>query len=363
MGIWDKLKKSLLGGQPTVQETPAKVIDRKAVPANEIDALQRMPASPNYQRKIHERFYPNYPEKPFVSKDRELNTNWIEQTEFTLEHMKTNPLVTIDKMTRFSDGLLPGHIYMLYWIGKNSTEKRIPSYFEYKYGIEFEKERQFLVHNGYLAEGKPTAKGADAIVVHFEIVEQHSPESLQAKKVQQQFVNSENISVAQDAPQTAFAVSRTYTINGKNLMVVADNDRARVLEDIATINKLLVTARKELNVKEPLKILETHILFNESFNDKLFTYLEYEPLTASGKQAKYPFILHITTKNHYEAMPLYECFGTVSYLRDNRMGSATLHYWYKNVGYHVSLGLLDDCLSVKKIEQSIGGTKTTIYKK
>ena len=363
MGIWDKLKKSLLGGQPTEQETLPKAADRKTIPANEIDVMQRIPASSQYQKRIHEQFYPNYPEKPFISKDRELNTNWIEQTEFTLEHMKVNPLVTIDKMTRLPDGLLPGHIYMLYWIGKNSAEKRIPSYFEYKYGIEFERERQFLIHNGYLADGKPTPKGADAIVAHFEIIEQHSPESSNTKKVQQQFANSENISATQDSVHTAFTISRTYAINGKNLMAIAESDRARVLEDIAVINKLLATARKELNIKETLKILETHILFNESFNDKLYTYLEYGPLTASGKQAKYPFTLHITTKNHYDAMPAYECFGTVCYLRDNRIGSATLHYWYKNVGYHVSLGMLDDCLSIKKIEHSIGGTKTTIYKK
>lgn len=42
-------------------------------------------------------------------------------------------------MVRNEDGLLPGHIYMLYWLNK-FTNKRIPQYFEYEYGIDFEKE-------------------------------------------------------------------------------------------------------------------------------------------------------------------------------------------------------------------------------
>ena len=358
MGIWDKLQKSLLGNKPTAPAESISV-DRRALSTKETEDLQRIPASPKYQKIVHDRYYRNYPEKPFVSKDREKNTNWLEQAEI----MPKQAIIPLGRMTRFSDGLLPGHIYMLYWIGKNGVDKQIPSYFEYKYGIEFEQERQFLIDRGYLTGNKPTAKGADAIVAHFEVIDQHSPESSSAKKAQQQFANRENISVEQETTHTAFSTSRTYEVNGRNLMVVADNDRTRVLEDITTVNKLLAKARKELNIQETLRILDTHILFNDNFNGKLYTYLEYEPLTASGKQSKYPFILHITTKNHYEPMPAYECFGSISYLQDNRMGSATLHYWYKNIGYHVSLGMINDALSVKKIEQSVGGTKTTIYKK
>lgn len=183
MGIWDKLQKSILGSKSTTGNTAATTpINRRALSAEEIDELQRIPASPRYQKIVHDRFYRNYPEKPFVSKDRELNTNWVEQTEFTVQHMKTNPLVTIDKMTRFADGLLPGHIYMLYWFGKYGAGKRIPSYFEYKYGLDFVKEQQFLIDRGYLADSKPTARGADAIVAHFSVIEEHSPKASGTKK-------------------------------------------------------------------------------------------------------------------------------------------------------------------------------------
>lgn len=46
-------------------------------------------------------------------------------------------------MTPYSDGLLPGHIYMLYWL-KKYKNKRVPAYFEYRYGIDFEKEKSFF---------------------------------------------------------------------------------------------------------------------------------------------------------------------------------------------------------------------------
>ena len=183
MGIWDKLQKSILVSKTTINDTTAeKPVDRRSLSATEIDDLQRVPASPRYQKIIHDRFYRNYPEKPFISKDREVNTNWIQQAEFTLQHVKTNPLVTIDKMTRYADGLLAGHIYMLYWLGKYGQGRRIPSYFEYKYGIDFIKEQQFLIENGYLVDAKPTSKGANAIVTHFFVVEEHSSKASGTKK-------------------------------------------------------------------------------------------------------------------------------------------------------------------------------------
>lgn len=77
-------------------------------------------------------------------------------------------------MKRYADGLLPGHVYMLYWLGKYKN-KKIPSYFEYKYGIDFEKERGFLIENGYLGDdNKPTAKGEKVIDKHKSVIEKHS---------------------------------------------------------------------------------------------------------------------------------------------------------------------------------------------
>ena len=76
---------------------------------------------------------------PFISKDRELNTNWFEQAKT----FSQQSLVSKSMMKRYSDGLLPGHIYMLYWLKKYSN-KKTPAYFEYEYGIDFVAEKTFL---------------------------------------------------------------------------------------------------------------------------------------------------------------------------------------------------------------------------
>lgn len=81
-------------------------------------------------------------------------------------------LVSEAMMKRYPDGLLPGHIYMLYWL-KKYTNKRVPSYFEYKYGIDFYKEKEFLTQNGYLENSKPTHKGELAINTHQDVIVKH----------------------------------------------------------------------------------------------------------------------------------------------------------------------------------------------
>lgn len=142
---------------------------RNQIPAEQIDNMQRLKASDFYCEKIYKMFFEDYPEMPFISQDRELNsTNWIEQAQlFGVTPSK-------DMMKRYPDGLLPGHIYMLYWLDKYN-KKRIPVYFEYKYGINFEIEKSYLERNGYLSNGKPTEKGRSAISNHFTVIENHSP--------------------------------------------------------------------------------------------------------------------------------------------------------------------------------------------
>ena len=357
MGLFDKLN-SLLGATVSKQPQETQTIDRRNIMPAQIDDMQKMPASDRYRDKIYRKYYSSYPVKPFISLDRERNTNWLEQADL----FPKQAIIPVSMMTPFSDGLLPGHIYLLYWIGKNG-QKKAPSYFEYKYGIEFEKEKQFLISNGYLADNKPTSKGTDAIVIHFDIIEAHSPEATSAKKVQKQFADSNAISIDQNAKSNGFAVTQTYSVNGRNLMLVSDCDKASIFEGIELVNELLNSIKKQLKIREALNIPISEIVFNSNFSQKLYTYFEYAPLTASGKQSKYPFELYITTREHYEAMPEFECFGSIGYLKDNRIGSATLNFWYKSKGYHIGLGMIEDKLSVKKVEQSLKGVKTTIYKK
>lgn len=134
---------------------------RNQIPAKQINSMQQFKASDTYCQTIYDLYYKDYSEKPFISQDREFNTNWIEQSKM----FPNQSLVSEAMMKRYPDGLLPGHIYMLYWL-KKYTNKRVPSYFEYKYGIDFYKEKEFLTQNGYLENSKPTHKGELAINTH-----------------------------------------------------------------------------------------------------------------------------------------------------------------------------------------------------
>ena len=114
------------------------------------------------------KFYIGYPEVPYISDDRPID--WIDRA-------KTFPKQSIipkTMMTRYTEGLLPGHVYMLYWL-KKYTNKKVPAYFEYKYGIDFEKERLFLYNNGYLnSQNKPTDKGDYIIEKYHDVIDNHS---------------------------------------------------------------------------------------------------------------------------------------------------------------------------------------------
>lgn len=143
---------------------------RNQISADGIDRMQRIEASDSYKSKIYKRFYNDYKEKPYISQDRELNTQWLDQAEM----FPRQSIIPRETMTRFSDGLLPGHVYMLYWINKFSTKKRIPVYFEYKYGIDFTKERNYLINHGYLTEtDKVTEKGLQSMQLHHDVIESH----------------------------------------------------------------------------------------------------------------------------------------------------------------------------------------------
>lgn len=119
-------------------------------------------------KQIIKRFYADYPEQPYISNERK--EDWIEKAELFPKQC----IIPKSMMERYSDGLLPGHIYMLYWLDKY-TNKNVPAYFEYKYGLDFDKERTYLRENGYLdAMHKPTQKGEEAITKHFDVIQDHT---------------------------------------------------------------------------------------------------------------------------------------------------------------------------------------------
>ena len=139
-----------------------------AIKQTEISAKKTKSKQGKLAVEIIKRFYADYPEKPYISPNRE--ENWIEKAEM----FPKQSIIPKSIMTRFSDGLLPGHVYMLYWL-KKYKDKRVPVYFEYKYGVDFEKERLFLIEKGYLnTDYKPTEKGEKAIEEHHKVIVEHN---------------------------------------------------------------------------------------------------------------------------------------------------------------------------------------------
>ncbi len=121
-------------------------------------------------KKIIKKYYLDYPEQPYISEDRD--NDWIDIAEM----FPTQSIIPKQMMTRFADDdLLPGHVYMLHWLNKY-TDKDIPQYFEYKYGIDFEEEIDCLREAGFLGENnKPTKKGIAAMELHSEVIKSHNP--------------------------------------------------------------------------------------------------------------------------------------------------------------------------------------------
>lgn len=155
-------------------------VEKPLIPEAVTNDLRTIEASMEYREKVYNKYYWNFPEKPFISKDRELNTNWLKGQEMFL----FADIIPRTRMTRFPDRLLPGHVYMLYWL-KKYTNKSIPVYFEYRYGINFEKEKQFLIDNGYLGtNNKPTALGDKAIQEHNNVIEEHILDSGHNREIQ-----------------------------------------------------------------------------------------------------------------------------------------------------------------------------------
>jgi hypothetical protein len=174
MGLFDSLiKKANAAIETKTEEFNKKVEEFQKKLTEPMDFSMQKNTESNKQNRIQKQiikqFYADYPEKPYISADRE--SEWIERAE----KFPAAALVQKQMMKRFADGLLPGHVYMLYWL-KRYTNKKVPAYFEYKYGVDFEKEKEFLYSNGFLDEmNKPTEKGEAAIKRHEKVIENHTP--------------------------------------------------------------------------------------------------------------------------------------------------------------------------------------------
>ena len=171
MGLLDfitKAQNKLNSVQNQIENFPNMSVERINSAISSPKKTESTPKKNRTAKMIIDRFYSNYPEPPYVSNDRDKQ--WIERAET----FPSQSLVEKNMMMRYSDGLLPGHVYMLYWLNKY-TGKKVPAYFEYKYGIHFESEKAFLKAQGFLGESnKPTEKGKEAIENHYDVIENHS---------------------------------------------------------------------------------------------------------------------------------------------------------------------------------------------
>ena len=173
------------------------------------------------KEQIIEIFYSDYPETPYIADDRQAN--WIDQATLLPEQR----LVEKAMMQRDSNGLLPGHVYMLYWLGKY-TNKKVPGYFEYKYGIDFEKEKEFLRVNGYLNDSdKPTDKGERIISDRPEIIKKHSKprkRTLNIEEITQQIMKSRDRIIKNGFKEYKYIASRDCcdkckALDGKHFLI------------------------------------------------------------------------------------------------------------------------------------------------
>lgn len=101
---------------------------------------------PKQFRKEIIEIYGKYPETPYMSPDRDFRF-WIDN------YVKLfGSVVPITNMKRLPNGLLAGHILMLWRISFDnfSNKTTIPTYFEYEYGVDGKKTIHELITGNYI---------------------------------------------------------------------------------------------------------------------------------------------------------------------------------------------------------------------
>lgn len=309
------------------KENTEKEFDRRKISAEKIDNDQRIEARESYKRKIYKKFYSDYPEKPFISKDREENTNWIEQAEM----FPKQSIIPKSMMKRYKDGLLPGHVYMLYSIDK-IHRKRIPAYFEYDYGIDFFKEREFLVKNGYLDTNyKLTGKGMIALGEHKNVINERNP---QPQKIGN---NNDSVQIA--------SCGRFIDILPQGRSHIPPKDYPIIIAEIQEVNKIVLLAKKLANLSADLSINTSNLDFNEMYYD-------FQDLTPSGRKTKSPLTLYYVCYGHNEANPVEDYFGEIGYSREGFISSGRFVFWKRKNGFMINIGTEKNKVIIKKVQIS-----------
>lgn len=92
--------------------------------------------------------YKDYPEIPYISSQRDMDKFMSEVSQ------NSSKLVPKRNMIRLKEGILPGHIILLWRIqfGTYTSETINPKYFEYTYGIDAVKALHELIEAGYVKQ-------------------------------------------------------------------------------------------------------------------------------------------------------------------------------------------------------------------
>lgn len=92
--------------------------------------------------------YKDYQAMPYISPERDLN-DWLAQVE-----LSSSKLVPKRNMLMLEEGLLPGHIIVLWRVqfGTYTTTTVISKYFEHMYGVNGKQAMAELIEKGMVVE-------------------------------------------------------------------------------------------------------------------------------------------------------------------------------------------------------------------
>ncbi|WP_208559703.1 hypothetical protein [Marinilactibacillus kalidii] len=100
------------------------------------------------QIKKYLSLYDQHDEAPYLSPDRDLDT-WLKDVE-----IGSSSLVPKRNMVRLEEGILPGHLILLWRISFSTftNESGFPKYFEYTYGINPAQALEEVLEKHYAKE-------------------------------------------------------------------------------------------------------------------------------------------------------------------------------------------------------------------
>ena len=279
----------------------------------------------NKVEAILNKYYKNFDRKPYISPNRNFD-QWEEMVA-----MSPKMLVQRDTMIPYEDGLLPGHVYMLYWI-ENVHRSQVPEYFEYEYGIDFAAEKKYLKKLDLLSDNEiVTDKGRQAIQTHFEVITKRNPR-LRAQKT--------------DSTINTLDFSRSIPPKeNDSVEEIPREEYNQLRKEVDFLNFINEDLSKKYNL--PQMIINFNLLrFGKDFFE---THYIYTPFTKTKRASKYPLATRYSYYNNLYGTPA--AFGEIYYLQNGVIGKVREVFWIKeHEGYVISLGQTKGKLVLKYIE-------------